>query len=144
MLNSKAKGSKMQVYTTLHTNGKGYWSNTATAVDITALDLLSINEEKDFGELCIHFAVDDFPSNCWDVNTMGLIYTDKLFMSELRAYLQTLGFTAAEAADVEYSEQGMQGDSYVSCDVGEKFIAGLMRLDPAHVAAVYAECADLF
>jgi hypothetical protein len=75
---------------------------------------------------------------------MGLIYTDKLFMLELRTYLQTLGFTAAEAADVEYSEQGMQGDSYVSCDVGAVFIAGLERLDPAHVAAVYAECADLF
>jgi hypothetical protein len=144
MLNSKAKGSKMQVYTTLHTNGKGYWSNMATAVDITALDLQSINEEKDFGELCVHFAVDDFPSNCWDVSTMGLIYTDKLFLQELRAYLVSLGFTAAEAYDVEYSEQGMQGDSYVSCDVGDKFIAGLERLDPAHVAAVYAECADLF
>jgi hypothetical protein len=138
MLNSKAKGSKMQVYTTLHTNGSGYWSNIATAVDITALDLQYINEEKDFGELCVHFN-----TATWDVNALGLIYTDKLFMSELRAYLQTLGFTAAEAADVEYSEQGMQDDSYVSCDVGEVFIAGLMRLDPAHVNAVFAECADL-
>jgi hypothetical protein len=134
----------MQAYTTLHTNGTGYWSKIATAVDVTKLDLQYINEEKDFGELCVHFAVDDFPSNCWDVSTMGLIYTDKLFMSELRAYLQTLGFTAAEAADVEYSEQGMQGDNYVSCDVGAVFIAGLMRLDPAHVEAVYAECADIF
>jgi hypothetical protein len=134
----------MQAYTTLHTNGTGYWSKIATAVDITKLDLQYINEEKDFGELCVHFAVDDFPSNCWDVSTMGLIYTDKLFMYELRAYLQTLGFTAAEAADVEYSEQGMQGDNYVSCDVGAVFIAGLMRLDPAHVEAVYAECADIF
>ena len=129
----------MQVYTTLHTNGKGYWSNTATAVDITALDLLSINEEKDFGELCVHFNTET-----WDVNALGLIYTDKLFMQELRAYLVSLGFTAAEAADVEYSEQGMQGDNYVSCDVGAVFIAGLERLDPAHVAAVYAECADMF
>ena len=85
-----------------------------------------------------------FNTATWDVNALGLIYTDKLFMSELRAYLQTLGFTAAEAADVEYSEQGMQDDSYVSCDVGEVFIAGLMRLDPAHVNAVFAECADLF
>jgi hypothetical protein len=74
---------------------------------------------------------------------MGLIYTDKLFKAELRAYLQTLGFTAEEANDVEYSEQGMQSDNYVSCDVGAKFIAGLTRLDPAHVAAVFAECADV-
>ena len=125
----------MQVYTTLHTNGRGYWSNTAKAVDITALDLQYINDERDFGELCIHFTADS-----WDVSTMGLIYTDKQFKAELREYLVSLGFTQAEANDVEYSEQGMQGDNYVSCDVGAVFIAGLTRLDPAHVAAVYAEC----
>jgi hypothetical protein len=56
----------------------------------------------------------------------------------------SLGFTSAEAEDVGYSEQGMQGRDYVSLDVGEEFIAGLTRLDPAHVAAVYSECADLF
>ena len=133
----------MQIFTTLHTNGSGYWSNIAKAVDVTALDLQYISNDKDFGELCVHFAVDDFPSNCWDVNTMGLIYTDKLFKRELREYLVSLGFTQAEADDVNYSEQGMQGDNYVSCDVGAVFIAGLERLDPAHVAAVYAECEDV-
>ena len=74
---------------------------------------------------------------------MGLIYTDKLFLQELRAYLQTIGFSKAEANDVSYSEQGMQGDAYVSCDVGAAFINGLMRLDPAHVQAVFEECADI-
>jgi hypothetical protein len=133
----------MQVYTTLHTNGTGYWSNIAAAVDITKLDLQYIDEEREFGELCVHFAVKD-SANCWDVNTMGLIYTDRQFLSELRAYLVSLGFTSAEAEDVGYSEQGMQGYNYVSLDVGEEFIAGLTRLDPAHVAAVYAECADLY
>ena len=125
----------MTIFTTLHTNGLGYWSRTAKAVDVTKLDLQYINNEGDFGELCVYFTADS-----WDVNTMGLIYTDKLFKEELRAYLQTLGFTAEEANDVEYSEQGMQSDNYVSCDVGAKFIAGLTRLDPAHVAAVFAEC----
>lgn len=128
----------MQVYTTLHTNGRGYWSRTATAVNITALDLQYINEDKDFGELCVHFTADS-----WDVNALGLIYTDKQFKAELREYLVSLGFTQAEANDVDYSEQGMQGDTYVSCDVGAVFIAGLARLDPAHVAAVCAECADI-
>lgn len=128
----------MQVYTTLHTNGRGYWSNTAKAVDVTALDLQYISEDKDFGELCVHFTADS-----WDVNTLGLIYTDKQFKAELREYLVSLGFTQAEADDVDYSEQGMQGDTYVSCDVGADFIAGLMRLDPAHVEAVFKECADI-
>lgn len=128
----------MQIFTTLHTNGLGYWSNKRKAVDVTALDLQYIDEDKEFGELCVHFTQDS-----WDVNVDGLIYTDKLFRAELRAYLLTLGFTEAEALDVSYSEQGMQGDTYVSCDVGAKFIAGLMRLDPAHVEAVYKECEDV-
>lgn len=128
---------------TLHTNGNGYWSNTAKAVDVEALDLQYITNDKDFGELCIHFATDELGSNCWDTATDGLIYTDKLFMRELRAYLQTVGFTEAEANDVNYSEQGMQSDNYVSCDVGAVFIAGLERLEPAHVQAVYEECADV-
>lgn len=126
------------IYTTLNTNGRGYWSRTAKAVDVTKLDLQYINNERDFGELCVYFTADS-----WDVSTMGLIYTDKQFKAELREYLVSLGFTQAEAHDVDYSEQGMQSDNYVSCDVGAKFIAGLERLDPAHVAAVFAECADI-
>jgi len=128
----------MQTFTTLHTNGNGYWSNTAKAVDIVKLDLQYINNERDFGELCVYFA-----QASWDVNKLGLIYTDKQFMRELRAYLQTIGFTEAEANDVSYSEQGMQTDTYVSCDVGAVFIAGLTRLDPAHVNNVYEECLDV-
>ena len=128
---------------TLHTNGRGYWSNTAKAVDVEALDLQYISNDKDFGELCIHFAVDELGSNCWDTATDGLIYTDELFMQELHAYLQTVGFTEAEANDVSYSEQGMQSNNYVSCDVGAVFIAGLERLEPEHVQAVYEECLDV-
>ena len=128
----------MNVFTTLHTNGNGYWSNKRNAVDITKLDLQYINNERDFGELCVYFA--DYS---WDTATDGLIYTDKQFMNELRAYLQTIGFTEAEANDVNYSEQGMQTDEYVSCDVGAVFIAGLTRLDPQHVNAVYEECLDV-
>ena len=128
----------MHTYTTLHTSGTGLWSTKATAVDITKLDLQYITNERDFGELCVYFNTDT-----WDTATDGLIYTDKQFMAELRAYLQTIGFTASEAMDVSYSEHGMQTDAYVSCDVGAMFIAGLARLDPAHVQAVYEECADV-
>ena len=128
----------MQIFTTLNTNGLGYWSNKRKAVDVTKLDLQYISNDKDFGELCVHFTRDS-----WDVDTDGLIYTDKQFMAELRAYLQTIGFSETEANDVSYSEQGMQDNAYVSCDVGAKFIAGLTRLDPAHVNAVTEECADV-
>jgi hypothetical protein len=123
------------IYTTLNTNGQGYWSNKAKAVDVTKLDLQYINDEKDFGELCVHFTADS-----WNCDVDGLIYTDKQFLSELRVYLQEIGFTEAEANDVVYSEQGMQGDNYVSLDVGGKFISALEMLDPQHVANVYEEC----
>ena len=133
----------IKISATLNTNGRGLWSRTATAVDVTKMDLQYCNSEKDFGELCVYFATDDFTANEWDVSVDGLIYTDKLFLQELRAYLQTIGFSESEANDVSYSEQGMQTDNYVSLDVGALFIAGLERLDPAHVDAVHAECADI-
>jgi len=132
----------IKVSATLNTNGRGYWSRTATAVDITKMDLQYCNNDKDFGELCVYFATDDFSANEWNTSTDGLIYTDKLFLQELRAYLQTIGFSEAEANDVSYSEQGMQTNNYVSLDVGALFITGLARLDPAHVHNVWEECAD--
>ena len=128
----------MNVFTTLHTNGNGYWSNKRKAVDVTKLDLQYCTADKDFGELCVYFT-----TASWDVDTDGLIYTDKQFLSELRAYLLTLGFTEAEVNDVNYSEQGMQDNAYVSCDVGAVFIAGLERMDPQHVATVWKECLDV-
>jgi hypothetical protein len=45
-------------------------------------------------------------------------------MTELKELLTSMGF---DASDVSYSEQGMQGDKYVSCDVGECFINTFMQ-----------------
>jgi hypothetical protein len=122
----------------LETNGRGYWSRKVTEVDIEELRLQYCNPEQDFGELCVHFAQSD-----WDVSKDGLIYTDKKFMQGLRAYLQTIGFTKAEANDVSYSEQGMQTEEYVSCDVGAKFLKGLERVDEAHLFTIWKECIDV-
>jgi hypothetical protein len=108
-----------KVTATLNTNGNGYWSRKATAVEITHLQLAYINDEMSFGELRVRFN-----TNTWDVNKDGLIYTDKQFMRELKELLTAKGF---DASDVSYSEQGMQGDAYVSCDVGECFINTFMQ-----------------
>jgi hypothetical protein len=108
-----------KVNATLSTNGKGYWSRKQAAVEITALQLAYINDELDFGELRVRFN-----TKTWDVNKDGLIYTDQQFMRELKDLLTQLGF---DASDVSYSEQGMQGDTYVSCDVGELFINTFMQ-----------------
>lgn len=109
---------------TLHTAGDGYWSNTAKAVRVTGLVLGYVSDEEDFGELCVQFNTDD-----WRVDKDGLIYTDSVFMQELQELLQKMGYTAEEAADVNYSEQGMQGDNYVSCDIGELFLTAYARLN---------------
>ena len=108
-----------KVNATLNTSGGGYWSNTKAAVEITALQLSYTNDELDFGELRVRFN-----AATWDTSKLGLIYTDKLFMTELKELLTSLGF---DASDVDYSEQGMQGDTYVSCDVGELFINTYMQ-----------------
>ena len=99
---------------TINTNGTGYWSNVVKAVNTTKLVVSAFDDS--FGELMIYF------DKSWNVKKDGLIYTDKQFMTELRAQLIGAGFTKAEANDVDYSEQGMQGENYVSCDVGKKFL----------------------
>ena len=103
----------MQTVTvTLNTAGDGYWSEAAKAVRIIGIDLNYVADDKEFGELCVFFNAAD-----WDVDKDGLIYTDTQFKQELNAFLLAQGLTEAD-----YSEQGMQGDSYVSCDVDGDFI----------------------
>lgn len=100
---------------TLHTNGSGYWSEVAKAVQVTALTVPYINEEGNYGELRVHFNTDS-----WRPDKDGLIYTDKQFKNELCAWLNTIGLAGS---DVSYSEQGMQLDNAVSCDVGAVFMS---------------------
>jgi hypothetical protein len=103
-----------QVNAVLSTDGKGYWSNVAKDVKIVGIDVPYINDEQTFGELRVYFN-----TASWDVNTEGLIYTDKTFARDLCSLLTQMGL---RGDDVSYSEQGMQGDDFVSCDVGEIFI----------------------
>ena len=105
----------MTALTTLHTAGDGYWSDKSRAVRITNLKLGYVSDDEDFGELRVYFDTDT-----WDTNEHGLIYTDRQFERELATMLLTMGLAGR---DVSYSEQGMQGDDYVSCDVGGKFLA---------------------
>jgi hypothetical protein len=109
----------LKVNAKLQTAGDGYWSNKSKTVEITHLQLSYTNDELDFGELCVYFN-----TKTWDVNKDGLIYTDSLFLEDLLLMLDNLGF---DASDVSYSEQGMQGDNYVSLDVGECFINTFMQ-----------------
>jgi hypothetical protein len=96
-----------------NTSGDGYWSTVAKAVEITDMQLGYVSDEGDFGELRVYFNTDT-----WNVNTDGLIYTDKQFKIDLMAFIKEHGLVV----DLCYSEQGMQGDNYVSLDVGKDFL----------------------
>jgi hypothetical protein len=100
--------------TVLNTNGQGLWSQEARAVKVTGLSVPYVNDEQDFGELRVYF-----DTRTWNVNSEGLIYTDGQFLKELREFLTSRGLAAG---DVSYSEAGMQGDDYVSLDVGAQFL----------------------
>lgn len=98
----------------LRTAGDGYWSDHIATVQCTKLMLPYVNDQDSFGELRVYFN-----TRTWRVNDDGLIYTDSQFLNELRAELTAMGL---RGDDVDYSEQGMQGDNYVSLDVGGAFI----------------------
>jgi hypothetical protein len=105
----------------LNTDGRGHWSSAVRKVQITKMNLGYLDESYDsdevevvFGELRVFFA-----RKSWNTEQHGLIYTDEKFLRELRKYLNSEGLPGR---DVDYSEQGMQGDNYVSLDVGKKFL----------------------
>jgi hypothetical protein len=97
---------------TLNTNGQGLWSNVAKAVRVVDMRMSYISEEKDYGELRVYF-----DTRTWNVDTDGLIYSDRQFLQELNACLLQRGL-----AEASYSEQGLQGQDYVSLDVEQDFL----------------------
>jgi len=106
-----------QVNWQTHTGGNGLWSSSVSAVRVLRVELAYINDEGDFGELRAYFDVRD-----WDTEQDGLIYTDPIWIGEFRALMKTLGFSSRATDDIDYSEQGMQGDDFVSMDVGRDFL----------------------
>jgi hypothetical protein len=101
-----------------NTAGDGYWSNVSKDVEVTDMKLGYVSDEQDFGELRVYF-----DTATWNVNKDGLIYTDSLFKQELMKFVAEQGLVV----DLCYSEQGMQGDNYVSLDVGAEFLDSWAR-----------------
>ena len=97
------------------TDGKGYWSDKSKLVHLDKVAIAYVNKEGTFGELRVYFT-----QGTWSVKRDGLIYTDMQFLQDLRDSLFLAGF---DTSDVDYSEQGMQGEDYVSLDVGPNFLA---------------------
>lgn len=123
----------MQVNIEAHTNGKGHWTVEERMVQIIKLGIgyssLTYYPEDPFhGELRAYFEPSGFTPGSWNVPGHGLIYTDRLWLKEFKAGLRAAGFSIKAAQNVRYSEQGMQGDNYVSMDIGPTFYASWVRL----------------
>lgn len=99
------------------TAGDGYWSGVRKFITINRVRIAYLDDEGDFGELRAYFDPVE-----WDVDNDGLIYSDSAWMKNFKACMGTLGFSDAALNDVGYSEMGMQGNNYVSMDVGVDFI----------------------
>ena len=95
----------------LNTCGDGCWSEKLAAITISKCEL-------EGNELRVYF-----PTSEWNVEKDGIIYTDSRWIRELRIFLADDGFSLEAVEGVEYSEQGMQGDDYVSLDVGDVFVS---------------------
>ena len=81
------------------------------------VELAYVNEDGEYGELRAYFDTDT-----WNINEDGLIYSDPHWIDEFRGLMRSLGFTGRACANIRYSEQGMQGEDFVSMDVGADFM----------------------
>ena len=100
------------------TAGTGYWSERAKTVRINRVALAYVSDDGDYGELRAYFDPKE-----WDVDNDGLIYSDMGWKHSFLTCMENeFGFSPDAILDVSYSEQGMQGEDFVSMDVGETFI----------------------
>ena len=99
-----------------NTGGDGCWSREKKKVILTNMELI-VYDDILFGELRLYF-----DNSTWNIKSDGLIYTDRTFMNEFRSVLENVGFSKRDITCVGYSEQGMQGDDYISLDAGENFV----------------------
>ena len=103
--------------------GDGLWSNTAKEVFVTDVGMfVSTENEADEGEDACYYDGDMYvlyDEATWDMDTLGLIYTDSAFLECVRTALIKGGVSIEAAEAVNYSEQGMQDYGRVSLDAFE-------------------------
>ncbi len=93
------------------TCGDGYWSTVAKEVFVESINMF-INADKEDGDGDLQAY---YTEETWN-DSYGLIYTDSEFLACVHTALIKAGISIEAAEDVCYSEQGMQGDNYVSMD----------------------------
>lgn len=104
------------------TNGNGHWSRFSKDILHKKISLVVTFHDPELKipsmtELRVYFSKED-----WDTEEHGLIYTDRQWIINLKSNFVKLGFSKSSLKKLVYSEQGMQGDDYVSMDVNDDFI----------------------
>lgn len=91
----------------------GLWSRASKPVKITHIEYTN----NDYGSADVNVY---FDTKTWDVDKDGLIYTDAGFLKALKQNLETLSKTdklpKVNWNEINYTEQGMQGDNYISME----------------------------
>ena len=107
---------------TIPTAGNGYWSDKIADVRFIRMDVIKYQptdpEDPNWGELRLYFDPES-----WNIETDGLIYGDYGFVEKFKEYIASIGVMNR----LSYSEQGMQGDDFVSFDVHPDFIESFER-----------------
>lgn len=118
------------------TSGDGYWSNQIKTVKIHRVALACVSDNHEYGEIRAYFDPKE-----WDVDNDGLIYSDMGWKhSFLTCMEKQFGLSPDAILDVSYTEQGMQGEDYVSMDVGQQF---LWECNALYRFAVHKEAVNL-
>lgn len=106
---------KMKIDEFFETSGDGFYSDKCKPVKIIRIEVPHIDKDFSFGELRVYFDPD-----YWKIVEDNFIYTDPGFLRDVISFAnREIG---NEIDDIAYSEYHMQGDDYVSFDVGENFL----------------------
>jgi hypothetical protein len=120
------------------TKGDGYWSSDKRTVATSKIEMEVGEAYVNLWEyrvgLMIYFRA-FFPKRSWDTDKYGLIYTDSLWLKDFREQFKTrFPALAWLAGKIDYTEQGMQGDNYVSMVVYMENMGQIKRFDKSLMA----------
>ena len=121
------------------TKGDGYWSNASpTTVTISKVEM-EVGEAYvdlyNYGVFLPIYLKAFFPKKSWNTDKQGLIYTDSLWLKNFRVEFK-IRFPALAwlASKIDYTEQGMQGDNFVSLSSHLESMAQIKRFDKSLMA----------
>ena len=102
-----------------NTDGTGYWSDKTRAVPVSKVVLSIHRAEVDLyrHRPTLLISVDAyFTKKSWDIDKHGLIYTDRQWLYDFKRRMKAIN-PLLFGSGIDYTEQGMQGENYVSLEM---------------------------